>query len=435
MDRRQFILTALRESQVYYRSGWVFSLLTVVRNNEVEKQTNPYPYQIGVMNEKYAYFLNDTWHEITDSPDIYRPLWTVEETIEIASKEDIVQNAASFPFKTRIGNLIINYYCLVSVFGDRVDYINGKIDIGKLEKQLADRVVDADKSTRPGWDILPEELIKFTSAVTAMAGFSSIASPSATKYTMQPAPGIKEYREKLLKEYEGRLDDPAIIAEIDKKLVDFDKAHQAKDPEGGFYIAEKAFNVSRKKLFVMGGLEQPEISGGKKTLIKTSLSEGWDIDNLPAMINSMRDGSYNRGAMTALGGEAVKFIFRIFSATRIEEEDCGTTLGRPIVLRENNVGFYKGNTIILADGKQVTLDGKNHLPYLNQSVMVRSPGLCKTKHSSFCLKCLGEQLRGNENSLAALASEVGSKMLDIFMAKMHGTALVTTKWNYKETIK
>lgn len=169
-------------------------------------------------------------------------------------------------------------------------------------------------------------------------------------------------------------------------------------------------------------------------MIENSLSEGWDIEKLPAMIDSMRDGSYNRGLMTALGGESVKFLFRIFATTRITEEDCGSKLGLPVTLTDENVKRYIGNTIILKDKTQVKLDNTNMKNFIGQSVMVRSPGMCRVGSSNFCMTCLGEQLRGSENSLPALASEVGSKMLSIFMAKMHGTALTTTPWRWQNTI-
>lgn len=436
MDRSTFLLTALRDSEVYFRAAWVFSLFTVVRDNNVEKHTQPYPYQIAVQNNQYHYYLNDQWIPITDSPSIDRPLWLVEEAIEIPDQSWLVQPwDGTFPFKTRVGTLFVNYYCLVSCFQDRIGYRNGKLTIKGLESIVTPLIKNREPNVPPDAKaIYPDEVIKFSSACSSMAGFSSIASPSATAYTMQPPPGIVEYRTQLLKQYEGRLLDPAIVAEIDKKLVEYDRAYQKQDPEGGFYQSDKAFNVSRKKLFTMHGLEQPEISGGRKTFIENSLSEGWDINKLPAMINSMRDGSYNRGALTALGGEAVKFIFRIFATTSIVEEDCGTTLGKPVLLTPATAKRYEGNYLILKDGQQVLLDNTNMTKYLQQRVMVRTPGLCRTKHSNFCSKCLGEKMRGGENALAALASEVGSKMLDIFMAKMHGTALITTRWNYETTI-
>ena len=434
-NRTEYLIRALRDSKAYYRADWVFSLFTVVRDNTTEKHQQPYDYQIATLNNQYHYYLEGTWYPITDATDTLRPLWLVEEAITINNQDELIQrHHGKFPFKTRVGTLFINYYCLVSCFQDRIDYQDGVITIKGLEKIITPRIKNRNDATADPNTIYPDEVLKFNSACSSMGGFSSIATASATRYTMQPPPGIVAFRKQLLEKYKDKLDDPATLVTIDKELEAYDRAFQAQDPEGGFYINDKAFKVSRKKLFTLHGLEQPEISGGKKYFIDRSLSEGWDVNNLPAMINSMRDGSFNRGAMTALGGEVVKFIFRVFSATKAVEEDCGTIVGKPVLITAKSINRYQGNYAILPDSTQLLIQDNNLSKYMNQVIMIRSPGTCKTKHSNYCSKCLGEKLRGSETSLAALASEIGSKMLDIYMAKMHGVAEDVTRWNYEETI-
>lgn len=435
MTRREFIIDVFKHSQVWTKADWVFSLFTIVADNNVDQITEPYDYQISVSSGKYVYYLNNTWNVFLDNPSTDRPLVLPEEGIQLNNQSELIQKVESFPLQTSLGTFFVNHYCLVYPFGDKIPYQNGKLSIGGFEKLISPLVKDDnDKDIKPT-DVTVDEAKKFMNACSAIAGFSNISTPSATKYTMQPAPGIENLRRELIEKYKDKLHDPAIVALIEKQLVEYDKAFQTQDPEGGFYINDKAFNVSRKKLFVMNGLEQSELSGGEKTFIETSLSEGWDVSKLPAMIDSLRDGSYNRGAMTALGGEAVKFIFRIFAATRISEEDCGSTIGILTPLTKNNINQYIGNTIILPNKQQVKLDKTNMMTYVGQTLPLRSPGTCKTAHSNFCLTCLGEQLRNNEGSLAALASEVGSKMLGIFMKKMHGVALTTTPWDWNNTIK
>lgn len=435
MTRREFIINVFKNSQAWIRADWVYSLFTVVADNDIEQINEPYDYQIATSNNKYHYYLNSGWNEIIDSPTTDRPLVLPEEGIQLNNQSELIQSVDKFPLQTSLGTFFVNHYCLVYPFNNKIPYQNGKVSIGQLEKIIAPLVKDANDKVINPTDVTIEEAKKFMDACSAIAGFSNIATPSATKYTMQPAPGIEELRRELIEKYKDKLHDPAIVALIEKQLVEYDRSFQAQDPEGGFYIEDKAFNVSRKKLFVMNGLEQSELSGGEKTFVETSLSEGWDVSKLPAMIDSLRDGSYNRGAMTALGGEAVKFIFRIFAATRISEEDCGSTLGIPVTLTKNNISQYIGNTIILPNKQQVKLDKTNMMTYVGQRLPMRGPGTCKTEHSNFCLTCLGEQLRNSEGSLAALASEVGSKMLNIFMKKMHGVALATTPWDWKNTIK
>lgn len=433
MLKRDFLLNAFNKSTVYYRAEWVFALFTVVRGLGEQPIKDPYDYMINQQDGKYVFWLENQWVPIEDSPPITQPLYRVEEGILLQSQADLIQPCTvPFPFTTRVGTLFTNYYCLVSAFGDKIVYQNGKISISKLEEMIAPRIINPDEDKPDG--LLPADVKKFSSACQSMAGFSSIASPSASEYTVQPAPGIDEFKAQLLEKYKDQLNDPAIIAIIDKALVDYDKAFQAQDPEGGFYMSGKAFDVSRKKLFSMHGLEQPEVSGGKATLITNSLSEGWDVTKLPAMNDSLRDGSFNRGALTALGGESVKFIFRIFATTKATEDDCGSTVGVPYLLTERIAKRFEGHTLILKNGQQVLLDKTNMSNYLNQPVMIRTPATCKTGYANFCYKCLGEKLRMSGNSLAALASDVGSAMMYVFMKKMHGTSLKTAKWNIEETI-
>ena len=436
MNKRDFILRAFKESTAYYFADWVFSLLTVVADNGRDKYPNPIPFQIASENDVYVVYVDGEWVTITDSPNASEmPLWHVGDEIVINNQNEIIQPYDTFPFKTKVGNIVLNYYCLVYAFGDRFPFQSGKMDIGAIEKQIGKRLVDDEKGKeRDPTKFYPDEVKKFQSAVQSTAGFSSINNPGATEYTMQPPPGLKEFKQQLLDKYKDHLDDPSYIALIDKALVEFDKAWIAQDPEKGFYQSDKAFEVSRKRLFTMYGLESPEISNGKKELITTSLSDGWDVEKMPIMIDSLRDGSYNRGAMTALGGEAVKFIFRIFAATRIAEQDCGSKVGEPMVLTPALSIKYIGNTIILPTGKQVKLDNTNMKDYLGKHVIMRSPGFCHTHNSSYCLTCLGDSLKESVNSLAALASDVGSDMLYVFMKKMHGTALKTQLWKYTETI-
>lgn len=430
MTKLEFILRAFKESTCYYKAEWVFTLFTVVRNNEVEQIKNLYPFRIGVMNDKYAGYVDDTWIAFDDSPDISSPLFQVDEVITIATKDDIVQNYSTFPFKTRVGNLFVNYYILVSAFGDKVDYQNGSISISALEDLVTARLVDGnEKDANDKHALYVDEVKKFSSACISIAGFSSIATPSASRYTMVAPPGIKEFKDQLIAKYKDKLDDPAIVAEIDKQLVEYDKKFQAQDPDGGFLYKPKAFNVSRKKLFLMHGYEQSDMSPDPD-FVPNSLSEGWDIEKLPSMINSLRDGSFNRGAKTALGGEATKFIFRIFATTRIAEEDCGTKIGMRRTVTKADVNKF----IISPNGNNILLTEENIKDFIGKEQVVRSPGFCKTGNANFCLHCLGLNFKGSENALAALASEVGSDMLNIFMSKMHGSQLATTVWKYKETI-
>ena len=61
----------------------------------------------------------------------------------------------------------------------------------------------------------------------------------------------------------------------------------------------------------------------KPVLIKNSLDQGLDITNFSIQVNSLRNGAYSRGALTALAGADVDLIGRIFQNVRILADFCG----------------------------------------------------------------------------------------------------------------
>ncbi|MFO5979439.1 hypothetical protein ACLBSL_32665, partial [Klebsiella pneumoniae] len=79
----------------------------------------------------------------------------------------------------------------------------------------------------------------------------------------------------------------------------------------------KLFGGVRKKVFGMFGGEAPFQDGTSVEYIGKSLEEGIDTDHMPVMNNSLRYGSYNRGAQTALGGESTKTNYRMVGTVRI----------------------------------------------------------------------------------------------------------------------
>jgi hypothetical protein len=186
-------------------------------------------------------------------------------------------------------------------------------------------------------------------------------------------------------------------------------------------------------VFLMHGAESGFMEGTEVDFIKNSLNEGWDIEKLPSMVNSLREGSYNRGRDTALGGEAVKFLGRVFQNTVIAEKDCGSTLGWMKDFTEANyqkfVGFYR----ITPQGP-VVMDEAYTKSQIGKQVHVRSPMLCRTPKTAFCECCMGAKNALNPTSLGLMAADVGSQIMGIFMGAMHGKSLKTERYDFKKSI-
>ena len=82
-----------------------------------------------------------------------------------------------------------------------------------------------------------------------------------------------------------------------------------------------------KECLYMHGGEKSFIDDSKIEVTKFSLADGWDLNELPKVVNSLRDGAYGRGTATAMGGERVKKFQQTFQNSSISLEDCGTDKG------------------------------------------------------------------------------------------------------------
>lgn len=431
MTRIDYLLHIFKNTDTYLIADWVFSIFTVLAPDKKRTTENLYPFKVAAIDEQYHYYDESTksWLPFEDSPETHHPLFKILEGVTISERDQIIQRCEEYPTRVSVGNLFLNHYTLVYAFGDFFPLQLGSLNIGKLEKMVLPYIVDDDKPEEG--KITVKQMKAFISACSSVSGFAGINNASATPITMGPAKGIREFREKLLAENKDRLNDPLVVASINKQLEDYDRAYQAQDPDGGFYIKKKAFAISRMRVHSMVGVEASPIS--KPETITTSLSEGWKIENFPAYNNTLRSGSYSRGASTALGGAAVKDIFRMFATATIDQEDCGTKLGFEITLTKERAWKYHNRYILDDKGNTHLLTKENEANFIGKKIMVRSPGYCKQEGASYCQCCMGESIRGT-NSLAAEASNVGSRMLDISMALMHGRATEVISWDIKKSL-
>lgn len=436
MDRYQYYLAALAAG-CYKWKAWVITVFSVTHLSEQKPSVGPwdeknYPFRLYAKDGTYAFLDPVTGEELViEGSKIDEPLLYAQEAVPVMAGQvpTITKNG-----ETSAGNLLFNYLCCIYPFGTKLPYVDGDYSLQKLEKKIVSLLApeDVDEGEEDPTKLYPHELRKYYKGSGMLAGLGTLFVPTLTPYTMVPAPGYKELKEKLLKQYEGRLNDPEIIAKIGDALEQLDREHIARDPDAGFYISDKYFAVTRKKLFYMHGIER-SLDGGEPTFIQNSLNEGWDIRKLPQMADSLRDGSFSRGQETALGGEKTKTIFRVMAGSIIAEDDCGSKLTESIHLTENNVSDFYGNTALVS-GKEIQLDEQNTQGFIGKMVKIRSPIYCQTADNNYCRKCVGEFVRGKENALANLGAEVGSTLMSNFMAKMHGTALKTTKYRWQSLV-
>lgn len=438
-SRHQYFLEAM-QAEAFIHKAWIINAFSVVRRYDTSAR---YPYRLVASEDPKdmrVWFIdpnNNNLPTVIDGTHRATPLFNFTEPFEL--KPNDLANVTQ-PITTTCGSVLFNAMAIVWPFGSKIEFMNGEIKGSKLEKLIAGRLtddVDNPEDEKPD-RIYVRELLRYCEAMSAIAGLTQLNTPGASPKSMSVDPAIIKRRDELLKQYAGQLHDPAIVARIEGELVAMDREWFKGDPAERFYIKGSSFDVTRKRAFIMYGVETGFSDTSKGvSLIVPSLKEGWDLTKLPGIAETARAGSYNRGHQTAMGGESVKYFYRIFQNTRVLEDDCGSKGGLPWVITQDNFRSFVGLYMVDSDGKTVpipvtqeSVDSK----IVGRTIIVRSPMLCKTKAPSFCARCVGDVLAASPTSLHIAASDVGSTFMYAFMKKMHGTALKVARYHPKLSI-
>lgn len=413
-SKREYFLTALEAGSYQYKR-WVLEMFSVTRPNATPPE-HPLPL---FSDETGLYFVNDMNQrvDIADPPAKGEPLFSVYD--ELVLQPGDMPNVHSTYIST-YGSALSNMFLLVYPFGGRFEYMDGELNPGMFDALIEKNLVDDTAVNPPANSISIEENWKYSNATAMMCEFTQLCVPTATRKTMTVNPEIYTRRTELLEKYKDRLNDPVVQTLIGDELIKMDREWMKGDPGEGFYFKSKSYDIVRKKLFLLNGAESG--FGVQGEFIPTSLDEGWDIRHFPSMNNGLRDGSYNRGAATAKGGEATKFFYRIFQNTQITEQDCGSRYGLPQSITDANKKYYLTNTIIQNE-KLVLLTEENIDKYVGKTVLMRSPMYCRTEGANFCACCIGLNLASSPAALAAGAAGVGSTFMLVSMSAMHGKTM------------
>lgn len=428
MKRYDFFIAAL-QGQAHLRTAWTISAFSLVMEapDAWKTSTQPgrpsnYPYRV-VQTPSGNFFVNpeDTSELILieDAP-AGQPIFQFKEEIDV--KAGALPNIKA-DIRTTYGNMLFNALVLVYAFGDKIPYQNGSISTNKLEDMTVDLLRDTppEGTVRDPKFIYVDEFQKFLNAMYALSALTQLCVPACSEKSTTAPPGIRELRDKLIAENKDRLHDSATIAKIDAELVSHLKEYLKGDSSMGF-LSNKSFDVVRKKLFLMNGAEASLDSDAGFNLVTRSLSEGWDMKDFAALCTGSRSGSYNRGAQTELGGEAVKWLFRAASNLAVTEDDCGSRLGNWMFAKNGEEHKLLGFTIL--DGQDsVKIDKENVGTYMGKRVLVRSPMYCKLPKTDFCKVCVGERLANAPTSLATAVAHYGDTFMALFMKAMHSNVL------------
>jgi hypothetical protein len=434
MNRHELFLAAMQALE-FKRRAWVISAFALVRETPDAWKENPYPYRIVQTPTGHFYVSPDDTNKLVPIPGTKagEPVLNLKEKVTIEKGTFINLDKT---IETTYGNILANHILLIHPFGNKIPYMEGRFGADKIEAIILPRLKD---DLEPGVagnasDIYVSEYLAFCNAAFFLVAFTQLCVPAATRKTMTCSPDIVALKESLIEKNKDRLHDPAVIASIDAELVKHDREWMKGDLGEGFLIKKKSFEVVRKKLYGMHGAEVGLNEGIDVDLIQNSLSQGWDINKFPAMNNSLRAGSFNRGHQTMLGGESVKWLLRASSNIAITVDDCKSRLGITKDITGENYEWINGFSIITPDGSKFIPDAEAAKTYIGKRVVVRSPMFCNLSKTDYCKCCVGARLKDNPTGGSAAVAAYGGVFLAIYMKMAHGKALTLAKMDFKAEI-
>lgn len=301
------------------------------------------------------------------------------------------------PLVTTMGRLYFNYGALVEPFGDLIPYVNQRWNIHKIE---SDYIFESIRKNL----ITVEQIKHYSRNITWMGHFTELSDPTFTQKTLVIDPAILKRKAELLEEHKEAIanNDEIVMSKIEQELVSMDKKSVEGDTSSLYYnyTSKKSYEIHRKAMFIMGGM-RPNFGSEGYSFTTNSLEDGWNVDNIPALYNSIRSATYSRAKETAKGGEQTNFLIRIFQNTEITQQDCQTKRYLPVKLTKDIIQQYIYRNIIVND-EIVTLTEDNIDQYLDQDVYMRSPQFCQTQNG-YCYTCMGEAFRTINVDLLTMA--------------------------------
>ena len=424
MDKRVSYLGYAIKNEFPLKFKWMVDMFGIIPDNEYEDEFI-YKKQDTIFVKQDEKLIN-----VYDYPKI--PLFNVKDEIKIP--KDFLPNIDR-DIVTTIGRLIMNYLLLAYNFNHKIPYINRKFSISEIEDIIAKRLTD-DVTDPEG--IYVKEYIQFVDMVTYIKNFNKINSLSVTDKTLLPPPGIKEYREQLIKEYKKKygpnvLEKKNVIAEIEKKLEEYEKEYIKNDPAYGKLVTGKVAGA-RKKMYVSYGTGMEFTPSNRAKYIERALIEGWDKnpEKLTVLFNDSRLASYNRGKQTQDGGVVAKITLRAVNDIKILDTDCGTNVTEKVLVTKDN---YKKliNRFMIIGNTTIEITEDNIKDYMGKYINLRTPMGCKLEHH-YCVRCSTSEMKNYENGLSLLVNEVAGAILNESLKAMHKSGIESTKLDINDLV-
>lgn len=420
MNKVLYLLGCFQKG-IYLKSKWYFDILAI--------------HKIGYESE-YIKVTKDGIIVMVDGEEHLLSTDNKKGLLDI--KDKITLNAGDLPnvdakIETSVGLFIANTVKLVYPFGGVIKYKNHQFTDKTIEKELPHLIKD-------GSIPLPAYRDKYVNATTFISLLSRIVTYSTTVKMMTPPDDMAEFKENLKQSYDTKygpkwVKDQNKAIEFINELKAHDDEYLKDDPGYKKILSGKITNNSRPRLYASFGVESGfDKLGEDNTFIMNSLEEGYpkNKEELTAMFNSSRSGSYDRGSETQKAGSLAKNTLRPTASIKIVEGDCGTTRGKKTLITEHNYVRYN-NSYIIVKGKTLLIEDMSK--YVGKTISLRSPAYCLQPGENFCTRCLTENMKDYKSSIPLLATNTTGKLLNAKMKSMHKASKKTIKIKYSDYVR
>jgi len=422
LTKLEYLEKVVKATKLYEDKRWhlMCFAIPIEKNISDIRKENYFPI---LLSDGFYYYNeeNTTENKLEKIVDYNRsePLFRYSDEIEIDSTW---MTNLSQKTKTRIGIMIINLIVFYSVLGKRAPFLNEEITTDKIEKLLAKKVRNPDEMTSDSISV--QEMCKIIDRVYFLSNLSDIVNIASTEKIISPPPGINEEKKRLLKEYEGQLNDPVKVVELENKLLDYDSRYLADDPAAKHLLSSKTRDA-RKKLYGIFGSGLDFAGNKPKKPVINSLNEGLSVteEDIPIYFNDLRYGSYSRGFATKKSGYTYKILIRSLTGITIDSTPCNTKKGIKRMITEKNYIKLLNRYIKRGDNWILIENDTQAKELIGKEIEIRSPMYCTKEGNKICYRCLNEGYKDQPNAVSNIASEISAVFMGMFLKLMHNTKL------------
>jgi hypothetical protein len=328
--------------------------------------------------------------------------------------------------RTTVGRFIFNMYCLASVFGSSIHYINKtlpKDGVAEIQQTVVDLLL-AGK-------LKQEQFAKFQNRVVWLNNFTELFVPGMSPNLLRPLPAVQKRKAELIAQYHDAIvsgDHVTVVDKIEKELLALAKSELKNDPSYQIYElgGKPSFGNNYKNTQVMVGPIKDPITD-QYQISTSSLSEGIPVDEFHTYANTLVMASYSRGVSTQDGGAKTKYLFAAMQSVVLDEpdSDCGTTLSIQIIIDQKNYRSFLYQYTVEPDGALTLLTLDNIRTYMGRVINVRSPMTCRSR--KICNKCAGELFyKIGIKNIGLTVTKITSTLLNLALKQMHDTSMKVT---------